>query len=339
MQPKTFQSGRRQFFTTAVATGAGVLTARAQNKAPTNDSPSPSSMERNPSVYHFKIGSADAWSISDASIDLREGLDLMWPQDQREEMKTVLTREGRQRELKAGLPLYVNVLIVKKGKEVAIFDAGFGGEEREHMGWLRSGMVRAGIAPDEVTAAFLSHSHSDHLNGFVRNGQPAFRNAAFYLLPDELSFWRGSNPDFSRSKRDRGPLPEMVKTVRRNFDILSENMQTIKPGTTLLNGLVTIEAAPGHTTGHACFRIRSDGEEFLHLSDLAHHDLLMFADPTWTIAFDHEPEQAVITRQKYWQEAAAEGTRCYGFHLPWPGIGRILEVGEKYRWLPEPWSW
>lgn len=34
-----------------------------------------------------------------------------------------------------------------------------------------------------ITAAFLSHSHSDHLNGFVRDNRPAFPNAACYYLP------------------------------------------------------------------------------------------------------------------------------------------------------------
>lgn len=112
----------------------------------------------------------------------------------------------------------------------------------------------------------------------------------------------------------------MFKTVGQKFDVLELNLQPIQAGTTLLGGLVTIEAAPGHTAWHACFRIQSDGEELLHLMDLALHDLLMFADP-------------------HWSGAARKGTRCYGFHLPWPGIGRIILAGAGYRWAAEPWAW
>ena len=66
----------------------------------------------------------------------------------------------------------------------------------------------------------------------------------------------------------------------------------------------------------------------------------MFADPTWTIAFDHDPAQAVITRQKFWTEAAAKHTRCFGFHLPWPGIGHIVpQVQGGYQWWAEAWRW
>lgn len=294
-------------------------------------------LPRNPYLYQFKIGTAEAWTISDAYFPIKQGLALMWPVEDREKMAQALLTEGR--DPAAGLPLYANILVVRKGEEVAIFDAGFGGQENDRMGWLKSGLALAGIAPEAITAAFLSHSHSDHLNGFVEGNKPTFPNAALYCLPEELAFWRSPEPDFSLTKRDRQQLPQMIKTVREKFDILEPNLQPLKSGTTLLGGLVTIEAAPGHTAGHACFRIQSDGEELLHLMDLAHHDLLMFADPRWTIAFDHNPVQSVVTRKRYWAEAAAKGTRCYGFHLPWPGMGRIIPAGEGYRWAAEPWAW
>jgi glyoxylase-like metal-dependent hydrolase (beta-lactamase superfamily II) len=131
----------------------------------------------------------------------------------------------------------------------------------------------------------------------------------------------------------------MIKEVCGNFEILVPQTQVLKDGDELFGGLVRVEAAPGHTSGHACFRIRSGGEELLHLMDLAHHHLLMFADPTWTIAFDHNPQQSVVTRKKFWTEAAGKHTRCYGFHLPWPGLGRIVAEGKGYRWAGEPWSW
>ena len=115
-------------------------------------------------------------------------------------------------------------------------------------------------------------------------------------MGEELAFWKGKDPDFSQSKRDKSRLPGMIKEVRGNFEILVPQTQVVKDGDELFGGLVRVEAAPGHTAGHACFRIRSGGEELLHLMDLAHHHLLMFADPNWTIAFDHNPQQSVVTR-------------------------------------------
>ncbi|MBK1834339.1 MBL fold metallo-hydrolase [Roseibacillus ishigakijimensis] len=333
-------ANRRHFLTTSLASGLG-LTALARGEegektAPQTAAPGP--LKRAPSVYKFRIGEAEAWSISDAYFIIGGDLNLMWPREDHARMEKVLATEGRRME--EALPLYANILVVRNEKETVIFDAGFGGEERDRMGWLLSGLALAGITPDSVTAAFLSHSHSDHLNGFVREGKPTFPNAELHLLQSEIDFWRAPEPDFSETKRNRNNLPGMIRTVRAHFDSLEEVMTAHKQEkTTLLDGLVTIEPAPGHTTGHACFRIRSGGEELLHLMDLAHHDLLMFADPNWTIAFDHHPQQSVATRKVFWKEAAHKTTRCYGFHLPFPGLGTIVESGPGYRWAAEPWKW
>lgn len=268
---------------------------------------------RNPNVDRFKIGENEAFSISDCNLPLREGLD--------------------------SIQLYVNLLVLRSGKEVADFDAGFGKGNNPQMGWFLSGMASIGILPEQVTAAFLSHFHPNHFNGFILGGKPTFANAAFYLLPEGIEFWGGPSPDFSKSRRDPKPLPTMIRAVRTAFDILQPLMQPVKSGTTLFGGKVTIESAPGHISGHACFRMKSGNDELLHLMDLAHHHLLMFTDPDWTIAFDHDPVQSMATRKKCLAEAAAKNMRCMGFHLPWPGLGHIISDGTGYRWWAERWIW
>ena len=321
---------RRGFVGSALA-GMAALSAKASGETPVAATPF-----RDPYVYRFKIGELEAFSISDCDLGFREGLGLMWPEEDRPKMKAEMERYGERLDV---LPLYVNVLVIRHGNEVAVFDAGFGKVNNPRMGWLFEGLASVGISREQVTAGFLSHAHADHLNGFVIEGKPAFPNAKIYLLEDELNFWRTPEPDFSKSKRDKGQIPGMIKEVRSHFDTLQENLRPVKPGTEVLGGMVKIEGAPGHTDGHASFRIRSGKDELLHLMDLAHHHLLMFADPEWTIAFDHDPVTAVVTRKKYWTEAAGTNVRCYGFHLPWPGLGRILQDGSSYRWWAERWSW
>lgn len=319
-----------------IAALGGRASAVAADAVPAGAKPAAAPF-RNPFVYKFGIGDLEAYSISDCDLGFREGLDLMWPEEDRPEMREELVRHGEKLD---SLPLYVNILVVKAGNEVAIFDAGFGVGGNPKMGWLMDGLALAGIAPEAVTAGFLSHSHSDHLNGFAHDGKPVFPNAAVYLLPEELAFWRSANPDFSKSRRDKNQLPGMIKDVRGRFDALGDHLQTVKDGSELFGGKVKVEAAPGHTSGHACFRIRSAGDELLHLTDLAHHPLLMFTNPDWNIAFDHDPDQSVATRKKYWAEAATKHTRCYGFHLPWPGLGHVIDYGSNaYRWWPEPSAW
>jgi glyoxylase-like metal-dependent hydrolase (beta-lactamase superfamily II) len=229
---------------------------------------------------------------------------------------------------------------LKIGDEVALIDAGFGERHpNPNFGWLAEGLRQLGIKPEQVTTGFLSHSHSDHLDGFVDNGKPAFPNAKIYLLQEEYDFWRGPSPDFSKSKRDKKPLPNMVKTICRNFDILKDQLVIAKDGQKLFHDAVTVIAAPGHTDGHACFEIRSGDDSLVHISDVVHHHVLMFDNVGWTVAMDHDPETAVKTRRKLFARMAKEKSRAFGFHLPWPGIGTVVPKGDQYAWVPERFSW
>lgn len=327
----TTRFGRRTFLGGVLAAAAGGI-ALGQQPAP----PVAPKSHANPLVYQFKIGEFDAWSISDGHMLFRSEIDLMWPPEDHPRMKEWLVAHGERTD---GIPLYINILVVRIGREVAIFDAGFGETRNEAIGWLQDGLKLAGIAPEEVTAGFLSHAHADHLAGFVAAGKPAFPNAAFHYLQDEYDFWHAAEPDFSKTKRNRAELPGMIKSVRSQFEILKPVAQPLKPGASLFNGAITVEAAPGHTAGHSIFRIRSGDESLLHIMDLAHHQGFMFFNPEWFIAFDHDPMLGIETRKKVFAQAAAERTRCYGFHVPWPGLGRILPLGAGYLWHPERWSW
>lgn len=326
---------RRQFLQTSAATlGLATLpgSLRAQASTPT---PLPPKNHVNPYVYSFRIGEIEAWSISDGHLLFNDRLDKMWPPDQRDLMKQDLVDHGERTD---GIPLYVNVLLLRHGKEVILCDAGFGARPNPNLGWLADGMKSVGISRDQVTHAILSHGHSDHIGGFVEGGKPTFPNAALRVLKDEVDFWRSPQPDFSKSHR-RDNIPKMIQDVRAAFDVLQPQLQLHQPGDQILNGAITIEGAPGHTDGHCALRIRHGQDSLCHFMDVAHNHLLMFTDPSWFIEFDHLPEVAVATRRRLFQQLSHTRERAYGFHLPWPGIGRILPRGAGYRWEPERWSW
>lgn len=322
---------RRDFLAaTAAATAAAATRAGAQAPDP------PPKVPKNPTVYRFAIGDLEAFSFSDGHMFFRDPLNLMHPEDQRPAMTAALEAESERTD---GLPLYINILAVRVGAEIALFDGGFGAVRNPDYGWLAEGFAQAGLARERVTAAFLSHAHIDHIGGFVTGNKPAFPNAALYLLKEELEFWHRPEPDFSHSRRSKADLPGMIKSNRERFEILRPHLHAVEPGTRVLGDAITLEAAPGHTSGHAAFRIASRGESLLHIMDAVHHHILMFANPGWTIAFDHLPELAVDTRRKLFARESAARTRLYGFHLPWPGLGRVIASGSGYRWMPERIHW
>ena len=84
------------------------------------------------------------------------------------------------------LPLYVNIMSLKIGEQVALIDAGFREQSpNPDFGWLAEDLRLLGIKSEQIITGFLSHAHPDQLDGFVNKGKPACTNAQIYLLLEE----------------------------------------------------------------------------------------------------------------------------------------------------------
>ncbi|MEM9159248.1 MAG: MBL fold metallo-hydrolase [Verrucomicrobiota bacterium] len=334
MYPNDSANGSRREMLKTVGLGAAALGLGSVLSSPALGASSglTGATKRNPWIYAFNIGDLQAWSISDGFMKFRKGLEMMYPESERESMKEMLIDNFEPTDF---LPLYVNVLVVKSDSEVMLFDAGFGIVKNADRGWLREGLKEIGIAPRDVTAAFLSHAHGDHINGFVNpDGGLMFPNAVIYTTPEEFKFWRQKEHDFSKSRRNPRAIPGLIKNAQKQFEILKPQIETAAVGKKVLGGTVEVVDGFGHTPGHGLFRISSAGESLLHIMDIVHSHLLMFRDPAWSIGLDHTPELAVETRRRVFSMAARDRTPCYGFHVPWPGIGGIAKQGSGYAWVP-----
>ena len=84
---KSIPSSRREFLGSAALVFAGIGGSRLA-AAP----PSLARIKRppNPYVYKFNIGAIEAFSISDGHMLFKKGLDLMWPEADRPQMKAAL---------------------------------------------------------------------------------------------------------------------------------------------------------------------------------------------------------------------------------------------------------
>lgn len=341
MEKLSSERSRRQFLgglgTAFAAMGIPATLNAAQPVDDGAGNPIAKKTIQNPYIYEFRVGEFEAWSISDGFDTFKEGVkNNMWPPAEQAEMSRALVALG---ERPNDMTLYINILLLRHGKEVIIVDAGFGPHNNTNWGWLANAMEFIGISFVDVTHALLSHSHTDHIGGLASGGIIHFPNAAVHVLREELNFWRAKEPDFSKSHRT-DDIQGMIRNVRASFDTLQPNLVIHKDGDQILDGAITILAAPGHTDGHAIYRIKSGGESLLHLSDLAHNHVLMFENPDWFIDFDHNPQLAITTRKKIFAEIAATRELAYGFHLPWPGLGVVLPNSRKgYQWVPSSYRW
>ncbi|MAS96437.1 MAG: hypothetical protein CMO55_24880 [Verrucomicrobiales bacterium] len=290
-----------------------------------------SKMEGNAHVYTFPIGDCMAAVISDGQKFRDGGLDYIIADDK----NAVASALEAAYEPSNGFSADYNVLVLWKGDNVALFDTGSGGNSL-----LMDGLSQLGISPDKVTEILISHCHGDHIGGILDdNGKRVFPNATAHVLKEERDFWMGENPDFSECKLPAKNADGMVKSARKVIEALEAEgaLEIRSHGDTLWDGIVTYKLAAGHTPGHAVFEIMSGEDRLIHIVDLAHHYVIMFADPSWAIAFDVNPTEAIATRRQIFADLADSKVRVIGYHLPFPAVGHIADDGEGFRWVPDRW--
>jgi hypothetical protein len=64
------------------------------------------------------------------------------------------------------------------------------------------------------------------------------------------------------------------------------------------------------------------------------HPAASFARPDWRWGSDYDSDRAVATRRRRLDRLALERMALIGFHLPWPGHGRVERSGTGYRFVP-----
>jgi glyoxylase-like metal-dependent hydrolase (beta-lactamase superfamily II) len=228
------------------------------------------------------------------------------------------------------LTLSFNPLLIDNGKDLLLCGPGSGKLLVPSTGRLLQQLQLAGYKPDQITSVFLSHAHVDHLGGLLSDeGRPVFSSAQHFVNEQEWDFWTGKTPDLTKQPLDDKTKSDFIQLAQETFGTLEKNFKRVAPGTSLIDGVV-VQSAPGHTPGHTALRIQSDKQELVHVFDLAHHPVVMFKNPSWTVAFDTDPALAADTRKKMFNEFAGNRTRVLAYHLPFPGVGHVAKEGMDF---------
>ncbi len=223
------------------------------------------------------------------------------------------------------------VLLLQRGRDNILIDTGPGGKAAPEFD-LSAHLAQAGLAPGDITAVLLTHAHFDHLGGLLdEHDRPVFTAAEYFCTAEEIDFWMAPKPDLSRMLFKPAPF---IASARRVFEHVP--FTRIKPDTKLPDGLTPV-LAPGHTPGHMTVRIESRDETLHHIADLTHYARLMLPHPEWTIGSDVDPRQAAASRRSLCARLAADRTRVFGSHLPFPGLGALHVRGAGFEWVPEDW--
>lgn len=303
--------------------GLAVLPATGRTQ-PTAEAPR-QPLPPNSPVYRFRIGKIEAAVLLAGFLDYKPAPP---PEAPAEAFRQALNAEC----LPGKLRLHYNVLLLRLGRHTVLIDAGPGGAQSATFG-LNANLARLGVVPADITHVILTHAHFDHAGGLLdTDNRPVFPHAEHFCHPEEIAFWTAKQPDLSRLRMKPAGL---LAAARRTFDHVP--FTRLGAETRLPEGLAVVHS-PGHTPGHLTLQIESRGESLHHISDLIHHYAVMLPHPDWSAASDVDPALAATTRRSVLARLAAERRRVFGFHLPFPGLGRLADHGEGYRWVPESWD-
>ncbi len=220
----------------------------------------------------------------------------------------------------------ITCYLVRSGGRTMLVDTGLGNRRRENfpVGHLDDALKGAGVAPEDIDVVLNTHLHIDHVGwNTVEDaaGKPKvfFPRAEFWVQQTEWDFWmtpaQMAEPGNAHLGQCVAPLKEAGK------------LKLVSAETAIAEG-VTFVPAPGHTPGHVAIGLYSNGQRGVIVGDASHHPAQL-DHPDWSPAFDTDPVQSSKTRDKMFDEAAADGRTWLAGHWPQPGGGRIVRLQGK----------
>ncbi len=195
--------------------------------------------------------------------------------------------------------------------------------------WLAN-LNAAGVKPEEIDYVMCTHLHVDHVgwNTRLQDGQwvPTFPNAKYVFSEVEFKFWQAE-----RGRQN----PEVFNAVNnQTFDDsvlpIMGLAELIEGEVDLIDDLLHISPAPGHTPGSITLTLTSGDAKALFTGDICHHPIQVY-EPEWNSAFCELPDQAIATRKRVLEFCVENNALMMPAHFGPSFAGYVEESGGAFR--------
>ena len=218
-----------------------------------------------------------------------------------------------------------NACVIQNGKQNLLVDTGCGSLFGPTCGFILDALDELGLAPDNITDIFITHLHPDHIGGCIdEDGSAIFKNANFKILEEEYSFW--TSKEFGSDEINGRDWSSLAKNVVSTYDAQLEVLTSNKD---IISGVSTVPL-PGHTPGHAGFRVDDGNQSMFHMGDILHVPNLQLKDPNISTLFDVDPESALNSRKYALDMASSDNLLCTSGHMVEPKFVHLEKRGSSY---------
>ena len=188
--------------------------------------------------HSFKQGDAEIIVLSDGKLEIP--WNIVAPEASPEQIAEIAKRLGFPA---TNADAATNVVLVKSGSDLILFDDGGGPNLAPTAGKLAENMAAAGIDPAAITKVVFTHAHPDHIFGTLKgDGTLLLPNAAYYTGETEWNFWT----DPGLAGKMPAQLGGMIKGAQANLAAVKDRVTMVKGGAEFLPGITAVDT-PGHT--------------------------------------------------------------------------------------------
>ncbi len=220
----------------------------------------------------------------------------------------------------------INAFLIQHDSKKLLIDTGCSDLFGPTCGFILNELESLNVKPDEITDIFFTHLHPDHVGGAIsKDGKSIFQNAIVKVLSKEIDFWRGDT--FTDVEVNGNNFANLAKSVLSAYD---EKVISLNGDDEIIQNVHVVDL-PGHTPGHAGFRVDIGNETFMHLGDILHTPNLQLADPKISLVFDVDMEQGLKTRTKLFDMVCNDKILCSSGHMLSPKFGYIERSGLGYK--------
>ena len=271
----------------------------------------------------IRVGNVEILSLSDGMLefDLCNFFPTI-PADNWQPHESHLTHEHKVR-------FNLGSYLIRANGRTILVDTGLGPKPANTpdapWGQLLRDFEANGVRTDEVDMVVMTHLHRDHVGWNLKTeGErlvPTFPRARYWMSAKD---WEACHTPDVQPER----FPNAPTCV---WPLEAMGLVELMHGEHSITPELTAVPSPGHTPGHVCILITSQGQRALVLGDAAHNPVQV-EETDWVSRADMDPDLTRKTRRALMERLEREEIIVAAGHFQAPGFGRIVRLEGRRYW-------